>query len=107
MSIFGPDDYDRIFKRDEFKCMYCGFSGKGSFENWLQLTIDHIRPLRFIEDNSDENLATCCNYCNLLTNRIPEYDETSKDLIKEMKRKRVKQIHDQMRSVWERSVRSV
>ena len=54
-----------IFKRDEFKCLYCG-----SEKN---LTIDHIMPSSRGGSNSWENLATCCKGCNnKKDNKTPE-----------------------------------
>ena len=46
----------RIFKRDGYKCGYCGSS--------RNLTIDHIVPRSKGGDNSWTNLVTCCNRCN-------------------------------------------
>jgi len=46
----------RIFKRDGYKCGYCGSN--------RNLTIDHIIPKSKGGDNSWTNLVTCCNRCN-------------------------------------------
>ena len=63
----------RIFKRDDFMCMYCG-SGKN-------LTIDHIIPKSRGGNNTWKNLITCCRSCNLRKdNRTPE--ESGMKLIK-------------------------
>lgn len=45
-----------IFKRDGYKCQYCG-SNK-------QLTVDHIIPLSKGGTNEIDNLITSCRYCN-------------------------------------------
>jgi hypothetical protein len=47
-----------IYRRDNFKCLYCG-----SKEN---LTLDHVVPRSKGGTNSWNNLATCCNRCNVL-----------------------------------------
>lgn len=54
-----------IFKRDEFKCLYCGSENN--------LTIDHVMPSSRGGRNSWENLATCCKDCNgKKGNKTPE-----------------------------------
>jgi len=55
----------RLFKRDNFQCAYCG-----SKKN---LTIDHILPKSRGGKNTWMNLITCCSGCNRLKdNRTPE-----------------------------------
>ena len=51
----------RIFKRDSFRCVYCG----NSFPE-AQLTLDHVQPRVKGGDHSDGNLVTCCKACNEL-----------------------------------------
>ncbi len=46
-----------IFRRDGFKCAYCGRSD-------LPLTIDHVIPKAKGGDESWENLITACTFCN-------------------------------------------
>jgi 5-methylcytosine-specific restriction endonuclease McrA len=50
-----------IFKRDGFRCRYCGFDGT-TFENYFFLEIDHINPKGPRLDPS--NVATACHRCN-------------------------------------------
>jgi 5-methylcytosine-specific restriction endonuclease McrA len=50
-----------IFKRDEFKCIYCG---KSSIEDGVRLHIEHITPLILGGLSSIDNLITACQYCN-------------------------------------------
>lgn len=55
----------RIFKRDGFKCSYCGIS--------KNLTIDHILPKSRGGGNTWLNLTTCCKNCNRVKdNKTPE-----------------------------------
>lgn len=55
----------RIFKRDGFKCSYCGIS--------KNLTIDHILPKSRGGGNTWLNLTTCCKNCNRIKdNKTPE-----------------------------------
>jgi 5-methylcytosine-specific restriction endonuclease McrA len=46
-----------IFRRDGMKCLYCN-----SEKN---LTLDHVMPKSRGGNNTWENLATCCNKCNV------------------------------------------
>lgn len=48
-----------IFKRDSFKCQYCGNSPPST-----TLEIDHIIPVSDGGDNDDKNLVTSCFECN-------------------------------------------
>lgn len=49
-----------IFKRDGFKCLYCGRTPPS-----VLLHVDHIIPVCKGGDNSRDNLATSCDKCNL------------------------------------------
>lgn len=49
-----------IFKRDGFKCMYCGAHPPG-----VLLHVDHIKPVADGGGNEDDNLVTSCEPCNL------------------------------------------
>lgn len=69
--LFGPPRLSReeamkVFKRDHFKCQYCGLEGMQSLENWLILTIDHVHPHARGGAHSMNNLVTACQPCNLI-----------------------------------------
>lgn len=49
-----------VFKRDSFKCQYCGLSAPDAI-----LHIDHIKPVSKGGDNAMVNLVTSCDACNL------------------------------------------
>lgn len=49
-----------VFKRDSFKCQYCGESAPN-----IILHIDHIIPIAAGGDNDISNLVTSCQSCNL------------------------------------------
>ncbi len=49
----------RILDRYARRCVYCG----GSFPA-VELTLDHVEPLRLGGDQSGGNLVTCCRSCN-------------------------------------------
>jgi 5-methylcytosine-specific restriction endonuclease McrA len=56
----------KVFKRDQFKCHYCGLDGLHDFESWLILTIDHVHPHAKGGSRNMENLVTACQPCNLI-----------------------------------------
>lgn len=49
-----------VFKRDGFKCLYCGEAGSGK----VQLTLDHVIPKSKGGLSTWDNLATACSPCN-------------------------------------------
>jgi len=49
-----------VFKRDGFRCVYCG---KGREDN-VKLELDHVIPASKGGPYSFENLVTCCFECN-------------------------------------------
>ena len=53
----------QILKRDNFKCTACGKSPAN--DGNVELEIDHIIPISNGGDNSEENLKTLCNQCNI------------------------------------------
>lgn len=55
-----------IFKRDHYKCQYCGLDGMSSFENWLQLTVDHIHAYAKGGSLKADNQVTACQPCNTI-----------------------------------------
>lgn len=56
----------RVFRRDHFKCQYCGLDGLHRFENWLILTVDHVHPHSKGGARIMNNLVTACQPCNLI-----------------------------------------
>jgi 5-methylcytosine-specific restriction endonuclease McrA len=60
------EDAMKVFRRDHFKCQYCGLDGLHAFENWLVLTIDHVHPHAHGGSRKMSNLVTACRPCNLL-----------------------------------------
>jgi 5-methylcytosine-specific restriction endonuclease McrA len=84
--LFGPgpritrDEAMKVFKRDHFKCQYCGLDGLHVFENWLILTIDHVHPYAHGGSRKMDNLVTACRPCNLIKGRhlFPSREEARK-----------------------------
>lgn len=96
--------YDRILERDNFRCTYCGFDGR-SFDNWMQLTIDHIIPQAQEVNDNDDNLTTACHSCNSLTSKLPEnVTKKSKDEIIKLKRTIVLKSRGELLKRWYESV---
>src|SRR5262245_8992420 len=50
-----------IFRRDGFRCVYCGRVLPGR-----DLTVDHVQPRMRQGDQSPGNLVTACATCNIL-----------------------------------------
>lgn len=48
-----------VFKRDGFKCMYCGSHPPDAL-----LECDHIEPVSLGGTNDEDNLVTACQACN-------------------------------------------
>ena len=72
----------KIFKRDQFKCQYCGLDGLHRFEDWLILTIDHIHPHAKGGGRSMDNLVTACQPCNLIKGkRVYKSMEEARELV--------------------------
>lgn len=62
-----------VWKLDKCQCQYCGLSGLGNFDVWMNLTIDHIDPSPGARRDDTDNLAVACFYCNNLKGGyIPE-----------------------------------
>lgn len=49
----------KIYERDDYLCRYCMGAAQ---------CIDHIIPISYGRDHSEENLVACCNFCNLIVN---------------------------------------
>lgn len=60
-----------VFKRDGFKCQYCGRSLPE-----VILEVDHIVPVAEGGENDMMNLITSCRECNRGKGKIPLDDET-------------------------------
>ena len=55
----GDSRRDRIFRRDAFRCVYCGEVFPSE-----ELTLDHVQPRMRGGDVSEGNLVTACRSCN-------------------------------------------
>jgi 5-methylcytosine-specific restriction endonuclease McrA len=68
---YGPPVFDQC----GLACSYCGLDVAKPYENWLQLSVDHVvpasakgigYPAEWIEGLA--NLVTCCRPCNEFSN---------------------------------------
>lgn len=59
---FPPSLRFEIFKRDGFKCVYCGRNPK---EDGIKLHIDHVIPKSKNGKETLSNLVTACSECNI------------------------------------------
>ncbi|MGO8813997.1 MAG: HNH endonuclease [Terriglobia bacterium] len=94
------EDAMKIFRRDHFKCSYCGLDGQHNFESWLILTIDHVHPHAKGGVRSMDNLVTACQPCNLLKGkRIYKSFQEAKDFVLAKR--------EEWRHVYEQQVKAV
>jgi hypothetical protein len=59
----------RILERDQFRCRYCGFDGRASFENALVMGVDFVVARARKGTNEADNLVACCRPCNVIKGR--------------------------------------
>lgn len=89
----------QVFKRDHFTCQYCGFDGR-LFDNWRQLTLDHVKPRSCDGEDSIENQKVACPSCNLLTSQMKfEKHEEFEDIFRK-KCEKVKKSRKDQYSKW-------
>jgi len=64
----------RVWKRDRFTCQYCGLNMSKLYKLWKDkkikrskalITVDHIIPISYGGQWTEENLVTACRECNL------------------------------------------
>ena len=60
-----------IWRRDKFKCRYCGYDAGASYEAFRRayLTIDHLKPRKYGGTDDKNNLFTCCRACKAYKGR--------------------------------------
>ena len=92
-----------VFKRDGFRCVYCGFDGNG-FSQWRQLSLGRLRPAGAGGTDSDDNLVTACHFCNSATSRMEFADEQTPGDILRLKKERVKERLEAFRGFWREKV---
>ncbi len=76
-----------LFKKYDYKCVYCGKYFGGSFEDWMQLTREHVIPYKKLTNEDakykdyENNLRVACAICNNMRTRadFSEYDSLQID----------------------------
>lgn len=91
------------YQRDNYTCVYCGFDGR-TFDNWLQLSVDHILPRSSGGGNELENLATSCRSCNSITSRMVFAKKLPRKEIIEKKRAKVAERRQEFYEIWHSEV---
>src|SRR5580704_5826711 len=83
-----------VFRRDNFKCQYCGFDGR-SFDGFRFLVCDHFRPRRLDGGDDVGNLVTSCAACNFYKGGrdYPTINDAQKD---------IQQMWSQYQAKWEK-----
>lgn len=81
----GPKIRFEVFKRDSFRCQYCGRSAPDTI-----LVIDHIKPVAIGGDDDITNLVTSCQDCNS-GKGARELDDRS---VIEKQRKQLEQLNE-------------
>jgi dsRNA-specific ribonuclease len=59
---------ERVLHRDRLHCVYCGEAFAAD-----ELTLDHVEPRMRGGDDSEGNLATCCEACNRKKGGLPAW----------------------------------
>ena len=85
-----PDE--QIFRRDGFRCVYCGFDGN-TFAGWVFLAVDHFKPKSRGGSDEPDNLVTACVSCNHMKGA---FDFPSLDAAKA----EIGKWREQMRRIW-------
>lgn len=93
-------DWD-VRVRDKSTCQYCGLSGLGNFDIWMNLTIDHIVPSCRDGNDAAENKAVACVYCNSLKGSYLPAGSTREQRIADA-RQHVQEKRERWRNLFER-----
>ena len=59
---------ERVFARDDYRCVYCGEHFPGEL-----LTLDHVEPRMRGGDRSEGNLVASCSACNRMKGASPAW----------------------------------
>lgn len=96
----------QVHKRDDFKCVYCGWDGK-KWPNWLYLTSDHLLPVGHPKRKEEEFIVTTCSFCNVINNRTPfEVEGKTRQELIDQKRLLGKKKRREYKKFWQQQVRS-
>ncbi|MGH2428592.1 MAG: HNH endonuclease [Candidatus Limnocylindria bacterium] len=72
-----------VFAECGYQCVYCSFDMGAPYENWLNLSVDHVVPEHLVKAAWPRewvldriNLVTCCRACNEFLNGYRVIDPT-------------------------------
>ncbi len=115
---YGPP----VFEHCGMVCVYCSRNLKDSYEDWLDIQIDHVVPCNAIRRGFPEewikdiaNCVTCCAACNAFLNRFTVEDGPPQQLQEffdlrdrtfEKKKKHAQKRHEEEYGYWLRKVRN-
>lgn len=92
-----------VFKRDSFKCQYCGRVSPD-----VILEIDHIKPVKEGGTNDISNLITSCNDCNIGKGaRLLSDDAVIKKQRKQLEELNERREQLEMMMEWRESLKSI
>ena len=91
--------YRQVYLRDHFTCVYCGFDGR-SFEAYLAMSVDHVRPKQQDGPETADNLVVACRACNSFTSRMTFKESDSIANIKRMKQERIRERRRKYHGQW-------
>lgn len=92
-----------VFKRDSFKCQYCGCSAPD-----VILHVDHIEPVSKGGDNTITNLITSCESCNLgKSDRLLTDDNAIKKQKEQLDELNKRREQLQMMMQWRKEIKSI
>ena len=66
---------EKICKKDNYTCVYCGEKFKDSFKDWMTLTVEHVIPYKQLkkegkgQEKDEKNMRCACRICNNLNTR--------------------------------------
>ncbi|MBI4199132.1 MAG: HNH endonuclease [Chloroflexi bacterium] len=70
------------------------------FDNWMQLSGDHLRPKNSGGKDSFDNIVTACLSCNSITSRMKFPPTVTREQIYEAKRARIEQRRKEYYKRW-------
>jgi hypothetical protein len=65
----GDDWKHKIFERDGYQCVYCGWDGSHELRAYMLLEPDHFIPLEKGGSPDADNVVTSCHLCNNMKGR--------------------------------------
>ena len=74
----------KIFERDGYKCIYCGWDGTRDLRAYMLLEPDHFVPKDKGGSIEADNVVTSCHICN--TMKGPQVFRSTEDAKKELEK---------------------